>query len=1179
MYWLILSVAIGTLLLCFHHVRKNHIEKEERFRAIADFSYDWESWIGPDGRPLWINPAVERITGYTVEECLAMLDYPLGLVHAEDLEHAAGIVQRARSGSSGSDEIFRIVRRNGETVWISISWQSVFARDGSPKGYRSSIHDISHRRDFERALLETSTHYQTLVETIPYGILECDAHGRVTFANTAYGRMQGVDAELLKGRFLWELVAHPDERVRIRDKFLRVLAAKEKPGTELTRNLDPAGNPIFRHVDWNYVRDKSGDIKGCIGVITDVSERMRVEEALRESEQNYRHLVEFSPVPVFVHREGRFVYVNSAAVKLHAAGVPEDLMGRRLIEFIHPLDKEGYLQRFEVEIEPGDYRADEFRIIRLDGDVLDLESTTMKVNYGGEQAFLTICLDATERKSMIAELLKSEARYRGIVEDQTEFIVRWLPDGTRTFVNKRYCQYKGASPEELIGSNLFKELEESVRSGLREKIRGMTPENPVSTNRHRIILPDGASVWHQWTNRAIFNPGGRMVEVQSVGQDITARKEAEEELQDHSRLLDTILNTIPAPIFYKDEKGIYLGCNHAFEKQIGLPSEKIIGHTVYDVAPRDLADIYQGADNQLMREGGAQYYETQVAFADGTRHDVIFNKAVFYKANGEPGGLVGAMLDITERKNYEDLVLNLVKGVSAQTGENFLRSLVKHLANALGADSALVVEQQRNRPGRATVIAAIAEDVEIDSCEFSLKDTPFEEILKGGDSYNVTSVKESSIRFHPLSGQGIETCVGAPLIDSKGKPMGVLAVLYRKPLDDSVISETLLQIFAARASGELERQRSQQSLRESETRYRQLFEEFQVLLDGISDPLMLLSPQLEVIWSNRSAGSTNGDGGRNLVGRYCYEVWDSRKQACDNCPGRESFLTGSKAGAQVSASDGTVWDIRTFPIIDEEGSVNRVIEMRTDVTEKIKMQKESARTGQLAALGELAAGVAHEINNPITGVINYAQILANKNAAGTREHDISIRIIKEGDRIASIVSNLLSFARKNKTEKRPVHLQEVLADALALTRSQLRKESISLHINLPIDLPALVVCSQQIQQVFLNILSNARYALNRRFPGHDDQKILEISWETLEIGVLRYARITFLDNGCGIPPGIRDKIMNPFFTTKPQGEGTGLGLSISHEIIADHGGKMHIDSVEGLFTKVIIDLPIEQEGN
>ncbi len=245
--------------------------------------------------------------------------------------------------------------------------------------------------------------------------------------------------------------------------------------------------------------------------------------------------------------------------------------------------------------------------------------------------------------------------------------------------------------------------------------------------------------------------------------------------------------------------------------------------------------------------------------------------------------------------------------------------------------------------------------------------------------------------------------------------------------------------------------------------------------------------------------------------------------------------------------------------------------------ERKQAEAEALRASQLAALGELSAGVAHEINNPINGIINYSQMLLNKYDPESKEYDLARRIIKESDRIASIVGNLLSFARNREDEKVSVNVREIISDSVALTETQLKKDGINLKVSMSPELPEITANSQQIQQVFLNIISNARYALNQKYPGIHENKVLEISAKEATFDVHPYIQVTFDDRGTGIPAELLDKVILPFFTTKRRNMGTGLGLSISHGIISDHGGNLAINSVEGEFTEVTIRLPLNRK--
>ncbi len=372
-----------------------------------------------------------------------------------------------------------------------------------------------------------------------------------------------------------------------------------------------------------------------------------------------------------------------------------------------------------------------------------------------------------------------------------------------------------------------------------------------------------------------------------------------------------------------------------------------------------------------------------------------------------------------------------------------------------------------------------------------------------------------------------------------------------------------------------ERRRAEERLRRSEENSQRLSREYQVLLDGIRDPLLLLTPELNVVWANRSAAESCGRTPEEIRGLACHQICLNRAAACPECVARRTLADAAPASGRISAPDGRVWDIRTFPIHDKDGKVVKVIEHSQNITETLRLQEEAARSAHLASLGELAAGVAHEINNPINGIINYAQLLGDKLAADSREKEMTARIIREGERIATIVRNLLSFARMRPEQKTRVSVCEVLLDAYVLVEAQLRKDGTEVVLDLPPHLPEILAHGQQLQQVFLNLASNARYALNEKYPGRHPEKILAISARCHHDRGRKRLRLAFRDQGVGIPAEVLDKVLDPFFTTKPNGAGTGLGLSISHGILSDHGGSLHIESEAGAYTCVTVDLPAE----
>ena len=165
------------------------------------------------------------------------------------------------------------------------------------------------------------------------------------------------------------------------------------------------------------------------------------------------------------------------------------------------------------------------------------------------------------------------------------------------------------------------------------------------TNRYR--HHDGSYRWIEWRS---FPKGDRIF---AAARDITKRRLAEQQLADHTRFLSTLIDTLPLPVFYKDAGGKYLGCNRPFEEYLGIGRDMLIGKTVYDISPKELADVYFAADQELLKNPGLQRYESQVRYADGSLHDVIYYKACYLDHSGAVGGIIGAFLDITERKRME----------------------------------------------------------------------------------------------------------------------------------------------------------------------------------------------------------------------------------------------------------------------------------------------------------------------------------------------------------------------------------------------------------------------------------------------------------------------------------------------------------------------------------------------
>jgi len=266
-----------------------------------------------------------------------------------------------------------------------------------------------------------------------------------------------------------------------------------------------------------------------------------------------------------------------------------------------------------------------------------------------------------------------------------------------------------------------------------------------------------------------------------------------------------------------------------------------------------------------------------------------------------------------------------------------------------------------------------------------------------------------------------------------------------------------------------------------------------------------------------------------------------------------------------------------------DGTVTGILSLVSDITDRKRLEEKQAhleaqlrQQQKLEAIGTLASGVAHEINNPLTGILNYAQLIADTAAPDNPAAGHAREIIAETERVATIVRNLLQFARRERQTHSPARLQDIVEQTLSLLRAVFRRDQITLTVDVPEDLPALKCRSQQLQQVLMNLLTNARDALNAKYSGYDADKTITVSARPFEQAGRRWLRLTVADHGPGIPPEIQARIFDPFFTTKPRDQGTGLGLSISHGIVTDHHGRLTFETEPGMGTQFHLDLPVEQ---
>jgi PAS domain S-box-containing protein len=284
----------GEVMVIYDDVTKHkHSElairmSEQCFRAIADYTYSWEIWINPKGRVMWTNPAVERVTGYTVRELMAMTDYPAPIIHPQDTHRISGAFQSALKGTSGKDVQFRIARKDGQVIRAAMSWQPIYDEKGVCLGHRESIRDVTAQKQAEEALQKAEQEKERILDSLTELVVYEDPDLVIRWANRAACESVGMTREQLIGRYCYEFWG--DGKGPCPDCPVLKAIASGRTHEHERRTAD--GRAWLVH--GSPARNEQGDIVGAVDVALDITARKRAEDALHKSEEKYRRLAEGS---------------------------------------------------------------------------------------------------------------------------------------------------------------------------------------------------------------------------------------------------------------------------------------------------------------------------------------------------------------------------------------------------------------------------------------------------------------------------------------------------------------------------------------------------------------------------------------------------------------------------------------------------------------------------------------------------------------------------------------------------------------------------------------------------------------------------------------------------------------------------------------------------------------------
>jgi PAS domain S-box-containing protein len=356
-------------------------------------------------------------------------------------------------------------------------------------------------------------------------------------------------------------------------------------------------------------------------------------------------------------------------------------------------------------------------------------------------------------------------------------------------------------------------------------------------------------------------------------------------------------------------------------------------------------------------------------------------------------------------------------------------------------------------------------------------------------------------------------------------------------------------------------------LRENQARLRGNFEMLQSIFDSITDMVILLDRDFRIRMVNKAYLKRYSLGESDVLGQLC-----SAMHLADGCPFhscgmRKALESREPVLEEVRTTAGEIFLMHFYPVVDETGRVVSMVRYARDITQQKRIEEQIRNAEKLASVGQLAAGIAHEINNPLGVILCHTDLLKRQLQSEPQALSDVGTIEKHTLNCKRIVSDLLKFARGESGSMQLKAVNHVIEEAAGMLAHQFSRQGISIDLDLAPDLPLLAMDEERLKQVFVNLLVNARQAM-------EEGGVMGIASRYLPAS--RQIELRFRDTGKGIPPEIQKRIFDPFFSTKDSSEGTGIGLSVSYGIVRDHRGEILVQSEPGLWTEFTVLLPVSE---
>ena len=878
-------------------------ESEEKFRLLTE-----QSLLGvviiQDGLVKYVNQATCNITGYSIEETMDWKQNGFGrLFHPDDLKF---VMEQARKNQKGAKDViinyqYRIITKSGEVKWVD-QYSKTINFEGKLGDFITLV-DITERKMMEEELIKSEEKYRSLVEDAGAGIATSNLEGNLTYVNSALCKMIGYSKNELMGKPFIDFIYH-DDKEKIFELF-------ESSFSNPQQKIDLEFRVIHKkgHIGYLYTKPtiiwQNGEIAGFNAIITDITDRKRAEEVIKESEEKYRLLFENASEGILhVDIQGNIIDANPMVLKI-AGCKRKDIVGKNFMNLASSfgLNSKEMRLAFKESFSKGSKKDIEWKIKNKKGKVLTVSAHPAVVKKDGEVVGLNYIIeDITTRKRTDEALRESEEKYRTLVENASDYIFMVNKKGEVLSVNTAAIKLLRKEPQEIIGKSFFNIFPKETATRFLS-----STNNIIKTGISKIIeglLKVGKEeMWVSTSLNPVKDSKGSVIAVLGTTRDITERKRAVDKLRETHEYLENLINHANAPIIVWNQVFKITRFNSAFERLTGYTADDVVGKELSILFPKASREKSLIKINNTLNGEYWESVEIPILCSDGNIRIVLWNSANIYDENGKTILVTIAQgQDITERKRAENALMEseerfrnltdlLPEGVfEIDVNGNFLFANKKALMMSGYTQSDL-------EAGLNVIQMFIPDEHERVKKNIS-------QILTGKDigSQEYNAIKKDGTKFPVL--------IHSNIISQENKPMGLRGIF---------IDIT-------------ERKRAEEALQDSEEKLRRIFE-------SVTDGIVITNLNGDIIEINENAMQLGGHKSKNeLLGSNFIDSiapYD-RNRALENM--MELMQKGIKGTGEFNLikTDGTEYptEISASVLKDDTGVPIGFINVIRDITER-----------------------------------------------------------------------------------------------------------------------------------------------------------------------------------------------------------------------------------------------------